>query len=99
MSYFPIIIPSTLGKNQEVQLPKIQTLENYTHLSKEEFEKHFRKNLDSKNIGLFTSMSLISKFYNFDNLKESDKIDVVEFVENDEYGTVKYMFKKLFKIK
>ena len=99
MSYFPILIPSTLGKNQSVQLPKINTLENYTHLTKEEFEIHFRKNLNEKNIGLFTAASLIDKFYNFDNLKESDKIDVVEFVENDEYGTVKYLFKKLFKIK
>lgn len=99
MSYFPIIIPSTLGKNQSIQLPKIKTLENYTHLTKEDFEMHFRKNLNEKNIGLFTATSLISKFYNFDNIRESDKIDVVEFVENDEYGTVKYHFKKLFKIK
>jgi len=99
MGYFPIIIPSTLGKNQSVRLPKIETLENYTHLTKEEFEKHFRNNLDKPHIGLFTATSLISKFYNFDNLKESDKIDVIEFVENDEYGTVKYLFKKLFNIK
>jgi hypothetical protein len=99
MSYFPIIIPSTLGKNQSVQLPKINTLENYTHLTKEDFEMHFRKNLNSKNIGLFTGSSLIRKFYNFDNLNEFDKADVIEFVENDEYGTVKYLFKKLFKIK
>jgi hypothetical protein len=99
MSYFPILIPSTLGKNQSVQLPKISTLENYTHLTKDEFEMHFRKNLNGQHIGLFTAASLISKFYNFDNLKESDKFDVIEFVENDEYGTVKYFFKKLFKIK
>ena len=99
MSYFPILIPSTLGKNQQVKLPKIKTLENYTHLTKEDFEMHFRKNLNGENIGLFTAASLIDKFYNFDNLKESDKIDVIEFVENDEYGTVKYLFKKLFNIK
>jgi hypothetical protein len=59
---------------------------------------HFRKNLNEKNIGLFTAASLIDKFYNFDNLKESDKIEVIEFVENDEYGTWKYIFKKLFNI-
>jgi hypothetical protein len=99
MSYFPIIIPSTLGKNQVKSLPKIQTLQEYTHLTNEEFEKHFRKNLNGKHIGLFTSMNLITKFYNFDNLKQSDKFDVVEFVENPDYGTVKYLFKKLFKIK
>ena len=100
MGYFPIIIPSTLGKNQSVRLPKISTLENYTHLTKEDFEMHFRKNLnENENIGILTSASLIDKFYNFDNLKESDKIDVIEFVENDEYGTVKYLFKKLFNIR
>jgi hypothetical protein len=96
---FPILIHSTLGKNQSMRLPKISTLENYTHLTKEDFEIHFRKNLNEKNIGLFTSASLIDKFYNFDNTKESDKIEVIEFVENDEYGTWKYLFKKLFNIK
>ena len=97
---FPIIISSNLGKNQKVQKPKIETLQNYIHISNEEFEKHFRKNLDSNdNIGIFTATDLIYAFYNFDNISEKEKQNVIEFVENPEYGTFKYHIKKLFKIK
>ena len=96
---FPIIISSNLGKNQKVQKPKIKTLQNYIHISNEEFEKHFRKNLDANdNIGIFTATDLIYAFYNFDNISEKEKRNVIEFVENPEYGTFKYHFKKLFKI-
>jgi hypothetical protein len=94
---FPIIIPSNLGKNQKPNPPKIETLENYTHLTKEEFTKHFNKNINDKSIGLFEAMDLIGIFYNFDKETEKKKSKVVDFVEDPEYGTLKYYFRKWFK--
>lgn len=94
---FPIIIPSNLGKNRTPQPPKIETLENYTHLTKEEFTKHFTKNIDDKSIGLLEAMDLIGILYNFDNEKEKNKRKVVDFIEDPEYGTFKYYFRKLFR--
>jgi hypothetical protein len=97
---FPIIISSNLGKNQKVQKPKIETLQNYIHITNEEFEKHFRKNLDTNNnIGIFTATDLIRSFYNFDIVSDKEKRNVIEFVENPEYGSFKYYLKNLFKIK
>lgn len=94
---FPIIIPRNLGANQTPQPPKISTIENYTHLETSEFEKHFRKNIDSKNIGLFEAMDLINAFYNFDKESEKNKRMVIDFVEDPDYGTWKYYFGKWFK--
>ena len=94
---FPIIIPRNLSTNQAPQPPKISTIENYTHLESSEFESHFRKNIDSSNIGLFEAMDLINAFYNFDRETEKNKRMVIDFVEDPDYGTMKYYFRRWFK--
>ena len=95
---FPIIISGNLGKNQEVQIPKIKTLENYTHVPVNEFEMHFRENLNTNpNIGLFTAADLIKSFYNFDNESEKNKQMVIASVEDPDFGSLKNWFKSLFK--
>jgi AraC-like DNA-binding protein len=97
---FPIIISSSLGKNQAKQSPKIKTLQNYIHISNKEFERIFRESLDTnKHIGIIMASELISAFYNFDNENEKTKSMVIEFVENPEFGSIKYYFKQLFRIK
>ena len=96
---FPIIIPSTLGKRQTPQPPKISTIENYTHLEKKVFRNHFEENLRTKAIGLFETADLIKAFYNFDRESEKNKRMVVDFVEDPDYGTWKYFFRRLFNCK
>jgi hypothetical protein len=96
---FPILIPSKLGTNFKGNPPKIKTLENYTHIDTKEFVKHFRHNINAKNIGLFEATELIKAFYNFDNESEKSKARVIEFVENPDYGTFKEYFRKLLKSK
>jgi hypothetical protein len=98
--FVPIIVPSSLGKNQAKKSPKIKTLQNYIHISNEEFEKLFRKNLETNdNIGIIMASDLISAFYNFDNESEKSKLNVIEFVENPEFGSFKFFFRRWFKRK
>jgi len=82
--YMPIIVPnlSNVKNGQGIfndAPPKIDTLENYTHLTKEEFEKQFKIELGK--CGVYSSLKYIEMYFNFDNLSEKGKRQVVEMVE------------------
>jgi len=97
--FFPILVPSTLksSSNQEKQIASLETLDKYTSTSKEVFEKKFYNQFAIKKLSLLESIQLAKDFYSFDNLKEKEKKNLVAFVEDPTYGTIKFYLKQIFR--
>ena len=75
-----IHVPQSLGKG--TQPASISTLENYTHLSTDEFLIHLKNRINDS--GVFTAIELTRSYQNFDLLSDSDKRKFVDAIEQPE---------------
>jgi hypothetical protein len=87
-----IHVPKTLGNFH--QPPLISTLENYTHLTTNEFVVHLKNRIDGS--GVFTAIELTKSYQNFDLLSDSDKRKFVDSIEQPEHE--KTLVQKLLQI-
>jgi len=75
-----IHVPRSLGKGHQPAL--ITTLENYTHLTTNEFVIHLKNRIDDS--GVFTAIELTRSYQNFDLLADSEKRKFVDSIEQPE---------------
>ena len=94
--FFPIVVPITVGANQQKQEPLLDTLCDYTELSNEVFKNKFYEKLSTTKLGISEAFNLVSDYYEFDILKEKNKRNLIAFVEDPAYGSFKYFLKQLF---
>lgn len=87
-----IHVPQSLGKG--TQSASITTLENYTHLSTDEFLIHLKNRINDS--GVFTAIELTQSYQNFDTLSESEKRKFVDSIEQPEQSLVKKLL-QIFK--
>jgi hypothetical protein len=82
-------------RNNKVTKPKIETLNNYTKLSPNEFIKLVAKRTEVS--GLTESIGYINSWYGFDDLKHEEKIDFVRRIETPEYYSLVSRVKRIIK--
>ena len=82
-------------RNRKVSKPKIETLNNYTKLSPDEFIKLVAKRTEVS--GLTESITYINNWYEFDDLKHEEKIDFVRRMETPEYYSLSARIKRIIK--
>lgn len=89
-----LTLRNTKSERNNFEVMKISKLTDYTHVEVEEFLEHFLKNLER--VRYSTSKRMINLLTNFDRLPEKEKYEVIEFVENPDYGTFKWKIQTLF---
>lgn len=95
--YGMIVAANMLNKKGERQAnaPKIETLNEYTDLTPEQFYELL--NIRAQNIGICEMADLISNWQGFDFLTDKEKIRFVIEITNPDYYSVVNRFKRFFK--
>jgi hypothetical protein len=92
--YVPSIVKKLKNGTRSKNGMKIETLEDWTHLSKGDFLIHFRRKSDE--VGIISYMEMYKRLRDFDDLSENEKQELVDFVEQEVELSLKEKITKFF---
>ena len=84
--FMPIIVPQIQHTFNKVE-DSVETLPQYTNLTKEQFYAQFKSHINNK-CGIITTIKLYEALHNFDNISLKEKQQLVRFVEGIEEPSI-----------